>query len=282
MTTKVQKEISRDVGLEVGSILGKYFLKLDHLHYGYWSNNLEVDITNLHIAQDEYTKLILSYIPDGVKSILDVGCGTGHIDKILLDNGYIVDCVSPSAYMNKHISELLGDKSHIYECTYEELQTDKKYDMVMFCESFQYIDMEKSFSNTSKFLTNNGYMLICDIFRRDVESKGKMGGGYNIDKFNSMIENAPFKLIESLDITNETAPNMDLMNDVLINVVQPMIKAGVRLSESRHALVVKILKWKYKKKINKLHNKYFSGDRSGDDFKKFKIYQLLLFQKNDK
>ena len=90
MTTKIQKEISRDVGLEVGSILGKYFLKLDHLHYGYWSNNLEVDITNLHIAQDEYTKLILSYIPDGVKSILDVGCGTGHIDKILLDNGYIV------------------------------------------------------------------------------------------------------------------------------------------------------------------------------------------------
>ncbi len=282
MTTKVQKEISREVGLEVGSILGKYFLKLDHLHYGYWSDGLEVDITNLHKAQDEYTKLIMSHIPDSVKFILDVGCGTGHIDKMLLDKGYNVDCVSPSAYMNKHIRELLGDRSHIYECTYEELQTDKKYGMVMFCESFQYIDMEKAFSNTSKFLKKNGYLLICDIFKRDIEIKGKMGGGHKIDKFNSLIENTLFKLIKSLDITNETAPNMDLMNDVLINVVQPVIKAGVRLSESRHALVVKFLKWKYKKKLDKLHNKYFSGDRSGEDFKKYKIYQLFLFQKKDK
>ena len=282
MTTKLQKEISREVGLEVGSILGKYFLKLDHLHYGYWSNGLEVDITNLHTAQDEYAKLVLSYIPDGVKTILDVGCGTGHIDKMLLDKGYNVDCVSPSAYMNKHIRELLGDKSHIYECTYEELLTDKRYDMVMFCESFQYIDMEKALSNTSKLLNDNGYLLICDIFRRDIEIKGKMGGGHKIDKFNDLIKNTPFKLMKSLDITNETAPNMDLMNDVLINVVQPVIKAGVRLSESRHTLVVKFLKWKYKKKIDKLHNKYFSGDRSGEDFKKFKIYQLFLFQKKDK
>jgi SAM-dependent methyltransferase len=279
MTTQTKKEISREVGLEVGSILGKYFLKLDHLHYGYWGNGLEVDITNLHIAQDEYAKLIMSNIPDGVKSILDVGCGTGHIDKMLLDNGYNVDCVSPSAYMNKHIKELLGGKSHIYECTYEEIQTDKTYDMVMFCESFQYIDVEKALSNTSKLLNKNGYLLICDIFKKNI--KGKVSGGHKLYKFDAFIKDAPFKLLKTLDITNETAPNMDIMNDVLLNVVQPVIKAGVRLSESRHALVVKFLKWKYKKKIDKLQNKYFSGVRSGENFKKYKIYQLLLYQKKE-
>jgi len=280
MSTKAEREISREVGLEVGSILGKYFLKLDHLHYGYWGNGLEVDITNLHKAQDEYAKLVISHIPDGVKSILDVGCGTGHIDKILIDKGYDVDCVSPSPYMNKHIRKLLGDKSHIFECNYEEIQTDKKYDMVMFCESFQYINIEKALSNTNNLLKKNGYLLICDIFKKDM--KGKMSGGHKLYKFDAFIKDAPFELLESLDITNETAPNMDLMNDVLMNVVQPVIKAGVRLSESRHALVVKFLKWKYKKKINKLQQKYFADDKSGENFKKYKIYQLLLFQKEQK
>ncbi|MDP6433472.1 MAG: hypothetical protein QGI15_04035, partial [Candidatus Scalindua sp.] len=72
---------------EVGSICGKYFLKLDHLHYGYWTGDMEVDVANLHLAQDEYAKFVISHIPDGVKTILDVGCGTGQIAKELLDMG---------------------------------------------------------------------------------------------------------------------------------------------------------------------------------------------------
>jgi len=279
MTKKSKKEISREVGLEVGSICGKYFLKLDHLHYGYWNGSVEVDITNLHTAQDKYAQFVISHIPDGVKTMLDVGCGTGQIAKMLIDLGYQVDCVSPSNYMNKHIHALLGDKSHIFECPYEEIETANRYDMVWFCESFQYIDLEKALSNTDKLLNKDGYLFICDIFRRDIESKSTMGGGHNISKFYNLIEQSPFRLIENQDITEQTAPNMDLMNDILQNVVQPVVNAGVRLSESRYPIVVKFLKWRYRKKTDKLHNKYFAGGRSGEDFKKYKTYQLFLYRK---
>ncbi|MBN2181955.1 MAG: class I SAM-dependent methyltransferase [Sedimentisphaerales bacterium] len=279
MTKKSKKEISREVGLEVGSICGKYFLKLDHLHYGYWNGGLDVDITNLHTAQDKYAEFAISHIPDGVKTILDVGCGTGQIAKMLIDAGYKVDCVSPSDYMNRHIRELLGDKSRIFECTYEEIETTNKYDMIWFCESFQYIDPEKALSNTIELLNDGGYLFICDIFRRDTKNKGLMGGGHDINKFHDLVEQTPFKLIENKDITEQTAPNMDLMNDILHNVVRPVVNAGMRLSESRYPMVVKFLKWKYRKKMDKLGNKYFSGGRSGEDFKKFKTYQLLLYQK---
>ncbi|MHC4185895.1 MAG: hypothetical protein ACYSR4_08190 [Planctomycetota bacterium] len=91
---KSRKDISREVGLEIGSVCGKYFLKLEHLHYGYWTDGLEVDISSLRSAQDNYTEFLISHIPDGVKTILDVGCGTGGITKKLLERGYEPNCVA--------------------------------------------------------------------------------------------------------------------------------------------------------------------------------------------
>jgi 2-polyprenyl-3-methyl-5-hydroxy-6-metoxy-1,4-benzoquinol methylase len=281
MDKKTKKELSREIGLEVGYLCGNYFLKMNHLHYGYWTDDLPVDITNLHIAQDKYAELIISNIPKSVKTILDVGCGTGQIDKMLIDKGYKVDCLSPSHYLNNQIKNLLGDKSNIFESTYEELQTEKRYDMILFCESFQYIDINKSLTNTYNFLNKNGYMLICDIFKKDVEGKSALSGGHKLSRFHDLISENPFKLIESIDITEQTAPNMDLMNDVVQNVIRPSINAGLKLSNSRHPTAVKVIKWFFRKKIEKLKNKYCNQDRTGEEFKKFKLYQLLLYQKND-
>ena len=109
--------------MEVGSICGEYFLKLDYLHYGYWTGGIEVDIANLRLAQEQYADFVSSHIPDGVKTIFDVGCGTGQIAKKLLDLGYRVDCVSPCPFLKKRASELLGNRSNIFECCYENLQT---------------------------------------------------------------------------------------------------------------------------------------------------------------
>ncbi len=279
---KSKKEVSRALGLEVGSICGKYFLKLDHLHYGYWTPELEVDITNLHIAQDQYTKFIISHIPKGVKMILDVGCGTGQIANELLNAGYKVDCVSPCPYLKKKAGELLGDRSHIFECYFEDLDTTKKYDLVMFCESFQYVKLAKALSNTQKFLNSNSYLLISDFFKKDVEGKSTLGGGHDLSRFHKLIEKTPFKLIENVDITENTAPNMDLYNDVLEKVIAPVVDAGERFIQSRYPVALKLLKWKYRKKIAKAQRKYMEGGRTGKDFKKFKSYQLFVYKKNNK
>lgn len=280
MVKKTKKDISRELGLEAGSICGKYFLKLEHLHYGYWTGDIEIDIANLHIAQDEYAKFVISHIPDGVKSILDVGCGTGQIAKKLLDMGYQVDCVSPCPFLKKRASELLGNRSYVFECFYENLQTVNRYDMVLFCESFQYIDMEQALSNTNKFLKSGGYLLICDIFRKDVLDKAFMGGGHSLTRFYNLITKSSFRLIENVDITEQTAPNMDLLDDVMESVVRPVVSAGVRFFESRNPITLKLLRWKYRKKINKVHKKYLEGRKTGENFKKYKSYQLFLYKRD--
>ena len=277
---KTKKDISRELGLEAGSICGKYFLKLEHLHYGYWTGDIEIDIANLHIAQDEYAKFVISHIPDGVKTILDVGCGTGQIAKKLLDMGYQVDCVSPCPFLKKQASELLGNRSHVFECFYENLQTVNRYDMVLFCESFQYIDMEQALSKTDKFLNSGGYLLVCDIFRKDVLDKTFMGGGHSLTRFYNLIAKSSFRLIENVDITEQTAPNMDLLDDVMESVVRPVVNAGIRFFESRNPIMLKLLRWKYRKKINKAHKKYLEGRKTGENFKKYKSYQLFLYKRD--
>ena len=119
---------TREVGLEIGLILGNHFFKTEYLHFGFWKDNGENDILGLPQAQEEYADFIISHIPDSIKTILDVGCGSGKFALKLIQMGYEVDCVSPSPVLTQHARSLLEDRSQIFECIYEELNTEKRYD----------------------------------------------------------------------------------------------------------------------------------------------------------
>lgn len=276
---KEKKTVSREIGLEIGSICGKYFLKLEHLHYGYWTEDLKVEIGNVHIAQENYANFLISHIPQGTKRILDVGCGSGQMAKKLTDLGYKVDCVSPSHFLAGQARQLLGDASCVFECFYEQLQTENRYDLILFSESFQYIDMEKNFSKTLDLLNPRGHMLICDYFRKETSEKSNISGGHSLKTFYDTVLQYPFERVKDIDITPQTAPNMDVLNDTFKKAVVPTVVLARQLLESRYPLASKIVNWLYRKKISKIDQKYFQGEKTGEQFMKFKSYRLLLFKK---
>lgn len=278
---KSKKAVSRNIGVEIGAICSKYFLKSQHLHYGYWTSDLEVDIANLRIAQENYARFLVSHIPPGVKSILDVGCGFGRIAEMLFDAGYQVDCVSPSPYLSSQVRQLLGARSHVFECFYEELETDNRYDLILFSESFQYIKPEASLSKTLGLLNGGGYILICDIFKRDTPDKNLLPGGHPLKTFYDIISQYPFELVEDLDITEQTAPTLDIANDALNEVVRPSADLAQQFLNDRYPLMSRCLKFLYRKRISKIGEKYFSGAKTGENFKKFKSYRLLLYRQAD-
>ena len=97
MSNKVD---SREVGLIAGLNLFSFFIGTRDLHYGLWQDDLEVCVQNLPEAQRRYSEFLIGHIPDGVKRILDVGCGAGGLASELLARGYEVEGVSPSPLLS--------------------------------------------------------------------------------------------------------------------------------------------------------------------------------------
>ncbi len=271
-----RSEVSREAGLEIGLILARSLLKSNHLHYGYWPVGLEVHFTNLLAAQENYASLLLSRIPTGVYRVLDVGCGSGQLARMLIDAGRQVDCVSPSPFLNAQARLLLGDRARVFDGPYDEYETSHRYDLILFSESFQYVDPERSIEKSLRLLAAPGYLLICDFFRKDVPGKSPIGGGHLLDRLYRTLGAHPLEIVEDLDLTPETAPTLDLADSLLRDVLHPTIHLGERLLSDRHPLTTRILKCLFHKRIDKIHSKYFTGNRTGEAFRKYKSYRLLL------
>jgi len=276
---KGKKADSKEVGLEIGLIIFKYFFHEEHLHYGYWTKDLPVDLAHLPQAQENYFSFLISQIPEGIKTILDVGCGVGKLAFKLINLGYKVDVVSPSAILTKHTRNLLKDKSQIFEGSFEEMQTENRYDLILFSESFQYINLEKALGNTGKFLNEGGHILISDFFKTEVAGDSPIGGGHRLTKFYDLISHHPFKKLKDLDITRETAQTLNLANDLLSNVGLPIWNLIIDYLNSKYPYLSKLLQWKYRNKIARINRIYFSGTLNAESFAKYKSYRLLLYKK---
>ena len=269
---------SREVGLVIGLNIGRFLLNSDDLHYGYWPPGLEVNIQNWAKAQANHSELILSTIPAGVKTILDVGCGAGAFAEKLIQHGYKVDGVSPGPLLAQEARKRLGDACRIYETKFEHIETDARYDLILFSESFQYVGIGKSMPRVVKLLNPGGHLLICDFFKKESEGGGVLGGGHWLEKLYQRMSEQPFDLVIDRDITNEVAPTMDLVNDFLLSVGVPMRDLTFALMASRYPLLWRLFGWKYAKKLAQVDQKYFKGERNGETFRRYKSYRLFLYR----
>jgi 2-polyprenyl-3-methyl-5-hydroxy-6-metoxy-1,4-benzoquinol methylase len=275
---KNYKVDSKEVGLELGLRVYKFFFKSEYLHYGYFSGGLATDVSNLRQAQENYAELIFSNIPQGVNTILDVGCGSGETAEQLLARGYAVDCVSPGQILTEYAKNKLGDKVDFYPCKFEDVKTDKKYDLVLFSESFQYIPMEKSIPGALEMLNPGGYIIVSDFFHTDREGMSKLGGGKDFYTWMELKASFDIETLVEKDITAETAPTIDLVNQLNSEVIHPLWISIWALAEDRFPHIIKLIRWIYRKKLSRIENKHFTGQRNSEMFIKYKKYMFYLFQ----
>lgn len=275
---------TKEVGLELGLIFGKFFLDTEHLHYGYWPEGLPVTIGNLRQAQENYENFLVACIPLGIKTILDVGSGTGTLAHRLTGMGYEVECVSPSPFLTRRARALLGNEHCIHEKRFEDLETNRRYDLLVFSESFQYVNLERALENSRRFLTEHGCVLISDFFRTDAEARtgnpGPFRAGHDLEDFYREAAAQGFCIRRDEDITAQTAPNFALTEAFAHNLALPIKNVLSNFLRANHPRINALLKRALRKQITRLNAKYLSGERTPEAFAVYKTYRCVLLEKH--
>ena len=75
-------------------------LQSSYLHYGFWDDPGSVKAEGLGLedvqkSQERYIEHLAGYIPEDVKTILDVGCGIGGNAAFLRSRGFEIEALSP-------------------------------------------------------------------------------------------------------------------------------------------------------------------------------------------
>ncbi len=283
---------------ELGLILGDQLLGVEDLHFGLWDDALEPTLQNLPTAQKRYTEVLLSRLPKpSAKTpvrVLDVGCGTGPVLEQMLRRGYRVDGVSPSKWLSERIRQRLQNYPQadvrLFECRFEDMpiaEVAGQYDVVLFCESFQYLDIAKALKNAQGLLKPGGLIVISDYFKDDASGRARpeereVFGGHSLRAFYGSIAALPFELVRDEDITARASPTATVFHDLLNDRIKPAaITLGQYFSTSYPKLSW-LLARLFHKKFNRVRDRYFDRRRDQATFERFKTYRHLVYVYRDR
>ena len=280
---------------ELGLLLAQQLLDVEDLHYGLWDVDLEVLPGNVALAQQRYTAMLLALLERLLAEckqprLLDVGCGTGHMLQQLLQQGYLVDAVNPSAHLNRLVRERLATiaqlDTRLFECSFEALpfqQLQQHYDVLLFSESFQYIPLADIFAQAPGLLRPGGWLVICDFFKTAAHCDGEYGdrsfsGGHVLADFYRALEASAFEIRHDEDQTTRVSPNIALLDDWLTRRLQPALLCIDEYLLGAYPKLTRLMKWLARRKLARARYKYLSGHRSQAVFEKYKSYRLLVLQ----
>jgi len=211
---------TRAIGLDAGLNFIHWLTGAENLHYGFW-DGLEMTAGNLGAAQDAYTERLFSFLPKGKLRILDIGGGAGETARKLLALGHSVQIVVPSSLLAERCRNN-APAAQVHECMFEDFETEDRFDLCLFSESYQYVQLPIGLSKALSLLDDKGEILIADCFRsqgwKGVGKISAVGGGHRIQMFRAELARQPLAVVSEVDITTSVAPSIDLEQG-LFNVI---------------------------------------------------------------
>ncbi len=261
-------------------------IRSDYLHYGFWDEPNSVEIESITLqeiknAQDRYIEHLASFIPNEVNSILDVGCGIGGNAEYLINQGYVVETLSPDDFQKSTIAEKFNNQMTFHHCKFEKFQSEKQYDLILESESACYIRINKGFEKAQETLRAGGYLLASDYFVhfRDDSKNLHLRSSHDMEKYLSSAKAHGFELIREYDQTDNTMPTLDYGKYFIERFINPTIEYSVHSAKKNYpkiaALIGKLVSPKLKAKKNQLDL------LDSTLFRKYRKYMIYLFQKQN-
>jgi SAM-dependent methyltransferase len=259
-------------------------LRLQSLHYGYWDNPGEItlDLEAARKAQTRYTEYLVSSIPPGVSTILDVGCGVGCNARALAAKGYKVTSLSPDANHKAFFANVPADQIHFCSSKYEDFFTDQKFDLVLMSESQNYFDADVGLSLTHRFLSPHGYLLICGMFRK--QNGPEFSQTRHVEsEYLLRAQQHGFEMVDIDDITQNTLPTLHMVRMAKQEYLDPALNVARRSGVSA-SWKVKVAAVLFRKELGKLKEieRYYDEFGDPDFFARHVSYLRILFRKNGK
>ena len=257
-----------------------------YLHYGFWDNPESVNASEFTLnemvkAQGRYIEHLVSFIPEDVKTVLDVGAGIGGNSSYLLSKGYEVEALSPDEYQETVFAEKYNGEVKFHRSKFEDFKPEKKYDLVLESESACYIQIELGWETARKTIRDGGYLLASDYFLHHNDGSGDwhIKAAHDEKVYMETAEKFGFKLIREYDQTENTMPTLDGVKAFMERFIYPTVEFSSQYMDKNYPFILKVIKKAFGNKVDK-KMKQFSLLES-DEFRKYKRYMIYLFQKVD-
>ena len=261
-------------------------IQSDYLHYGFWDNPNTIDIESITLqeiknAQGRYIEHLESFIPKGVKFLLDVGCGIGGNTEYLINQGYKVETLSPDDYQKSVISRKFNNKIRFHHCKFENFKHEDQYDLILESESACYINIDKGFQKARDVLRDKGYLLVSDyfVYYRDDSNNLHLKSSHDMSKYLLSAESNGFNLIKEYDQTENTMPTLDFGKYFIERFITPAFNYGIYSAKKNYPIIFSLMKKLLIAKLKPKKNQLDLLDRNL--FCKYRKYMIYLFQKQN-
>ena len=261
-------------------------IRSPYLHYGFWDDPESIDpneltLDNMVKAQGRYIEHLASFIPEEVKTILDVGAGIGGNSSYLISKGYEVEALSPDEYQETVFKEKYDGQVKFHRSKFENFEPEKKYDLVFESESACYIEIEPGWKTAQKTVRDGGYLLASDYFLYHNDGSGDwhIKASHDEKNYIKKAEEYGFKLIKEFDQTENTMPTLDGAKALMERFIFPTLEFSSNYLGKNHPFILKVIKKAFGKKVDDKMKQLSLLDSK--DFKKYKRYMIYLFQKVD-
>ena len=256
------------------------------LHYGFWNDPGSISLENFSLdeiknAQKRYIQNLTSYIPDGVRLILDVGCGIGGNALFLIDEGYKVETLSPDDYQKIVIKDIFKGSVPFYHSKFESFNTSKQYDLILQSESACYIKIDKGFKKAYEIIKPGGYILVSDyfVYNDDNSESPHLKSSHNLDEYLSSAKKNGFEVISKFDQTEHTMPTLDYAKYFLDRFINPILEYGTYSANKNFPKLFYLVKKGITNKIEAKKRQIELVDSV--EFKKYRKYMIYLFRKKN-
>jgi 2-polyprenyl-3-methyl-5-hydroxy-6-metoxy-1,4-benzoquinol methylase len=229
---------NKHIDLDIFARLLKVFADTPWLHYGLWLEGETPSFPGVRVAQERHVDKLLSLLPAAPAAVLDIGGGTGALAERLASLGYAVEMLTPSAVQVQIAREALGDTVTVHETRLEDFSPERRFDVCLYSESFQYVPLAASFAKLDELLAPGGRVVIADCFRAEgFAGRGVVGGGHRFTNFLAATDGAGYAITSDEDVTAMAAPSIALDRMIYREALSPVVtQLGELLAERRPVL----------------------------------------------